>query len=271
MSSDPIDVTRVERTLERRLREQGLFPRAVADGVSTGLNRLRLYRGEIQVAQVPVPGQPAGYLVSVDVRAALEHPQAGNAEISDLVTVQSNSIDEALELGANTYMDVTFPVLRSLFDGKPATGAVVIKLSGFVPAQNRTIEWEAYSSNVQMRDDSGRLGGRLIHQAPLLMMFNTLSKLLTEPRLHWCKIYGCQQASAGLVFGCVVDGSKSPEAEAELRARFEAAPVPGEWEFRQFAALLPVGQAAEPTVVVKQQEAAEPAAPAKKRWWSWRK
>ena len=48
------------------------------------------------------------------------------------------------------------------------------------------------------------------------------------------------------MFGCAIDGQKSAEGEAEMAERF-GEPMPGDWEFRQFMAIRPIGDADEET------------------------
>jgi hypothetical protein len=75
-------------------------------------------------------------------------------------------------------------------------------------------------------------------------VLDTLTGYLAEPRLHWCKLYGSRTSASGLRLGCSIDGAQSSEAEAEMREKLlEDGEVAGVWEFRQFFALRPVGEA----------------------------
>ena len=93
---------------------------------------------------------------------------------------------------------------------------------------------------------------------------------LSEPRLHWCKLYGGNFAATGVKFGVSIDGQKSREAEAEIATKF-GPPPPGEWEFRQFLAVRHTGDADEKTTAELRARAAAafgPEKPARSGWFS---
>jgi hypothetical protein len=275
-SGGPLDTPKpdfgiVERTWEERLRGQGLVPSRAGTGIGTGHQRLEIYRQETQVAEFDLNKPPGhGFIGSVEVKIVLEPPDLGRFEVHDLVTQRGPSLEGALEACANTFMDVTFPPLEALFTGKrpegPGTGTVT--LTSFTIGLDRAIKWDVVLGQLQLLNDpDGEVRSRLKSQPPVTLMLDTLTGHLAEPRLHWCKLYGANTLAAGLVFGCAIDGQKSAQGEAEMAHKF-GKPLPGEWEFRQFLAVRPVGDA-DPAVTAELRERAAGAFPEKKKnWWS---
>lgn len=261
----------VERTWEARLRERGLTPSRVGTGIATGHPRLEIYRQETQAAEFDLDQPPGhGFIGSVEVKVVLDPPSLGEFEVYDLITQRGPSLEGALEACANTFMDVTFPPLEALFTGKrpegPGTGSVT--LTSFNVGLDRAIKWDVLLGRLQiLNDPDGRARARLKSQPPVTLMLDTLTGHLAEPRLHWCKLYGANTPAAGLVFGCAIDGQKSAQGEAEMADKFGEAP-PGEWEFRQFLAVRPAGDADPAVTAELRARAAEAFPERKKSWWS---
>ena len=275
MSARTIDFRVAERTLQDRLRELKLAPRLIDEGVDTGHKGLTLRRANTKVLQVDADDGPGKtYFVSLEVAAEIDHPSLGKHEIRDLVTLQGDQPEATIAQCANTYMDVTFPALRSLYTDEPAPGTKAIPLSSFTPALGKAIEWKVFTGKLQTIEPQGRLlAARLKIQFPLLLVFDALTGYLAQPCLHWCKVYGASKSNNELTFGCSIDGVKSFEAEAEMHKKFvEKEAVPGDWEFRQFLALYPSGLSEQETAVLLKQKASELlSSPRKKGWWSWLK
>ncbi|MGN6727138.1 MAG: DUF6348 family protein [Tepidisphaeraceae bacterium] len=271
MENPQPDFSIVERTSEGRLRDRGLTPSRVGTGIATGHQRLELYRQETQVAEFDLDQPPGhGFIGSVEVKIVLEPPSLGEFEVRDRVTQRGLSLEGALETCANTFMDVTFPPLEALFTGKrpegPGTGTLT--LTSFTIGLDRAIKWDVVLGQLQiLNDTNGEVRAKLKSQPPVTLMLDTLTRHLAEPRLHWCKLYGANTPAKGLVFGCSIDGQKSPQAEAEMSRKF-GEPLSGEWEFRQFLAVRPMGDA-DPQVTAELRARAAAAFPEKKtNWWS---
>ena len=271
MDNPQPDFSIVERTWEGRLRERGLAQSRIGTGIATGYQRLELYRQETQVAEFDLDQPPGhGFIGSVEVKIVLELPSLGEFVVHDLITQRGQSLEGALEGCANTFMDVTFPPLEALFTGKrpegPGTGTLT--LTSFTIGLNRAIKWDVVLGQLQiLNDPHGEVRARLKSQPPVTLMLDTLTGHLAEPRLHWCKLYGANTPVAGLVFGCAIDGQKSQQGTAEMSHKF-GEPLPGEWEFRQFLAVRPVGDADPKLTAELCARAAEAFPEEKKGWWS---
>jgi hypothetical protein len=265
------DFSIIERTWEVRLRERGLAPSRAGTGIATGLQRLELYRQETQVAEFELDEPPGhGFMASLELRVVLEPPSLGEFELRDLITQRGSSLEGALEGCANAFMDVTFPPLEALFTGKrpegPGTGTVT--LTSFTGRLDRALKWDVVLGQLQiLNDPDGVTRARLKSQRPVTLILDTLTGHLAEPRLHWCKLYGANTPAAGLVFGCAIDGQKSPEGEAEMAQKF-GEPPPGGWEFRQFLVARPVGDADPAVTAELRARVAEAFPEPKKSWWS---
>jgi hypothetical protein len=176
------DFTIVERTLERWMREQGLSPRRLPDGIDSGYRRLDVHRTNAHVLAIE---DSETRFASVEIKAVLDHPVHGSTEILDLVTLEGDSAESVLERCAETWMAVAFPALRSLFDAAPAPGTASVPLSSFTPATGKTIRWQAYSGLLQILDDAdGRVAQFLARQPPIALVLDTLSGFLALPELH---------------------------------------------------------------------------------------
>lgn len=258
----------VERTWESRLREHGLSPSRVGTGISTGYERFELYRQETQVAEFELDHEPHhGFVGSIEVKAVLELTSLGAVTILDLITRRGPSLDGALEACANTFMDVTFPPLETLFSGKrPGTGTIT--LSSYTIGLNRALKWDGLLGSLQIQNDpGGEVRERLKKHPPITLMLDALTGHLSEIRLHWCKLYGSNTPAGGLIFGCSIDGQKSAPAEAEMAAKF-GEPPPGHWEFCQFIVVRPAGEADPATAAALRDRAAEAFPQRKRSWWS---
>ncbi len=239
---DAPDFTIVERTFERRMREQGLSPRRLREGVDSGYSRLEVYCTNAEVLALR---ENDLRIASVEVKVVLDHPVHGSAEILDLVTLRGESAEAALERCAHTWMDVAFPALRSLFEGKLASGSAAVDLSSYTPALGKTIRWQVYTGELQIDAADARLAQFLVEQPPVALILDTLCNFLALPELHWCKLYAAMKPK-GLVVGCVIDGTKSLQAEAEMHEKLSAAgDLPPTWELRQFLLMHPAGEATE--------------------------
>jgi hypothetical protein len=267
------DFSVIERTWEQRLRDRGLAPARVGTGIATGHDRLELYRQQTQVAKFELNEPPGhGFIGSIEIKIVLEPPSLGEFAVTDLVTQRGPSLEGALELCANTFMDVTFPPLETLFTGKrpegPGTGTLT--LDSFTVGLDRAIKWDVVLGQLQVLNDSdGQARVRLNSQPPFTLMLDTLTGYLCEPRLHWCKLYGANTPVGGLIFGCSIDGRKSAEGEAEMAHKFgEPPPPPGQWEFRQFIVIRPVGAADQGVTAELRARAATAFPERRKGWWS---
>jgi hypothetical protein len=243
----------------------------VENGIATGLERLELHRQETEVAEYEIEGPVGhGYLASLEVRIVVAQPSFGEHEVLERITQRGASLEDALATCANTFMDVTFPPLEALFTGNRPTGAGTgkVTLSSYSPDLNRGIKWDVILGPLQVLNDAdGSVSERLKEKLPVTLMLNTLTGFLHEPRLHWCKLYGAMTAKAGLMFGCAIDGQKCPDGEAEMAERF-GGPMPGDWEFRQFMVVRPMGDADEETTAKLRAMYAESYGGEKKSWWS---
>ena len=267
------DFSVVERTWEARLRKLGLTPWRVGTGIATGHQRLEVYRQETQAAEFDLDPQGHGFLASVEVKVVVEPPGLGRYEILDLVTQQGESLEGALTRCAETFMEVTYPPLEALFTGRkpegPGTGTVT--LTSFTVGLGRAFTWDVILGSLQiLNDPDGALRQRLKERPPVTMVLDAITGQLSEPRLHWCKLYGGNFAATGVKFGVSIDGQKSREAEAEIATKF-GPPPPGEWEFRQFLAVRHTGDADEKTTAELRARAAAafgPEKPARSGWFS---
>jgi hypothetical protein len=272
------DFSVIERTWESRLRQRGLSPSRVGDSIATGLDALEIRRQETQCAEFDTDATGNGFIASVEVRAWVEAPDLGAHEIHDLVTQRGPSLEGALEACANTFMDVTFPPLETLFTGRrptgPGTGKVT--LTSYTPRLGRGYAWDVILGPLQVLDDEGgAVRERLREKPPLTLALDNLIGHLAEPRLHWCKLVGgTNHPNPGLTFGCSVSGQKDRHAEAEMAEKF-GEPIPGPWQFRQFLVIRPTGEADPETTAELKARAAEafgpeePAPPERRRgWWS---
>jgi hypothetical protein len=224
----------------------GLSPRRIQKGVATGYDRFELYRLETQVAETDIEALRQTCFASVEVKALVEHPTLGTVEIYDRITQQASSLDGALETCANTFMDVTFPAIESLFTGRPFDGRSIVRVTSFTPEIGRAINWEVFLGRLQIvNDPEGHLAATLSKQQPISLMFDALTGQLSEVGVHWAKLYGEHPSGGTPKFGCSIDGSKSSEAEDEMRRKFGEPEIPGRWEFRQFLVARPVGEADE--------------------------
>jgi hypothetical protein len=242
-----IDWTRVERIWEARLRERGLAPTLLGDGVvATGLAGLQIRRLCAQKADVQIENPThRGTLASVETGIRLELPAHGDYEIRDLVTQRADTADAALDACAHAFMDVTFPPLEALITGRrpegPGTGRVT--LHSYTPAIGHAIAWEVVLGPLQILEDAtGALRECLRAKPPVTLVLDTLTGYLAEQRLHWGRLYGATSPEAGPKFGCAIDGMKSEPAEAELARKLGATPA-GSWQFRQFFAARATGPA----------------------------
>lgn len=240
-----VDFTSVEKAIAQRLQEFGLTPKLLPEGLSSGIEGLDVYTKDAQVLEGRLSEtNEAVFLGSFEARVAINHPTFGEVEICDLVTMQGQSKEEVLHSCSNTFFDVTFLALKSLFDGKQAPGCWSLKLTSFTPALGKAIQWKVFTGRTQMLNDpSGSLASRLAEQPPIGLAFDTLTSHLAQPRIHWCKLYG-ENTKSGLQFGCSIDGIKSQEAETEMRQKFGASGSgDGTWTFRQFLVMHPDGEA----------------------------
>src|SRR5262249_45156618 len=148
----------------------------------------------------------------------------------------------------------------------PGTGTVT--MTTFTIGLDRAIKWDVVLGQLQiLNDPDGKARERFESQLPITLVLDTLTGHLSQPRLHWCKLHGVNKPAAGPVFGCAIDGQKSAEGESEMARKF-GEPLPGEWEFRQFFAVRPVGDADPATTAELRALAAEQFPERKKNWWS---
>src|SRR5258706_5109895 len=266
------DFSIVQRVWEERLREVGLSPAPRKDGLATGYQRLEIYRKQTEVAELsPGVGGMRSFIASLEVQVVVEHPTAGNFEVWDRVTQWGDSSDAALRNCAVTFLDVTFAVLQSLLAGearKPR--AYNLALTSYTGDIGRAIQWTGFISPHQLlNDQDGIVAKRLADRPPFSLIFDTLTGQLANLRTHWCKIYGGHHAhSDQLNFGCSIDGQKSAEAEAEMSRKFGDA-IPGDWEFRQFLIVQPIGEATDDVANELRDRATEqPEKAARKGFWS---
>ncbi len=240
------DLFDVSNVLIRKLIGAGLKPRATEDGVETGIPGLaiRLTHGDVEECE-DVDAGVGPYFASVEFTAILREEGDGSVDVRDFITGQGESRAEALERCVDDYLGVTFPPLSALFAGDRTPGVTALPLSSYTPALGKAIRWAAYSGAIVITGDpEGQLAERIQTKMPLLLAFDTLTGYLAEPRLHWCKLFGAYRENTGLILGCAIDGARSGPGEAEMYAKFLAQGAPeGPWEFHQFLALRPAGDA----------------------------
>ncbi len=264
MSTELPDFTVVEQTIERRLRALSLSPKRGIEQVDTGYDKFIIHRKETQVVTLgpkaasdkPTDSEPV--FASLEVLAELEHPSFGSAQIADLITLEGKSPVDAMERCANTYMDVTFPALQSLFMGASAPMATRIGMASASMSGGKPVKWEVFTGQLQLlNDDDGWLTEHLDKMPPIALMLNTLTGYLGQTRLHWCKLFG-HYTSNKVTFGVSIDGRKSPEAEAEMASKFGAVGKSAHpWQFRQFIVMRPTHQMDEKTAAMLRQKMAE--------------
>src|SRR5579859_4779254 len=245
MSVEMPDFSIIERTIEHRLQGMNLSPRRIADYVETGYDKFEIHRKQTQILlqkgkNEPITDQPNILFVSSEILAKLHHPSFGSVEIVDLISFQGTSAMDTLERCANTYMDVTFPALQSLYEGKSAEGTMKLKLSSLTGSSGTPLQWEVFTGQLQILNDNDGWLTEQLKQSPLALVLGTVSGYLAHPQLHWCKLFGKFYSKDQIVFGCSIDGRKSPEAEAEMLRKFGAVDnTPRNWEFRQFFVMRP--------------------------------
>jgi hypothetical protein len=255
------------------MRDKGLTPWRVGNGIATGHQRLEIYRQETQVADFDLEPGGRGFMASLEVKIVVEPPGLGRYEIGDLVTTQGDSLEGALTRCAETFMEVTYPPLEALFTGRrpegPGTGTFTI--TSFTVGLDRGFTWDVVLGPLQLLNDpDGALRQRLKERPPATLVLDAITGHLHEPRLHWCKLYGRHFAARGLKFAVSIDGRKDPSPEAEMAQKF-GPPPPGEWEFRQFLAIRHTGDADETTTAELRGRAATTFGeerPSPKGWWS---
>lgn len=263
------DFSVMDQILEQRLRDKGLQPRREERAVETGIEGLRLERGETEGATAE--GMP--FYVDSEINAVLNHPVLGKHTISDRVSVDAPTPAEALALCANAYMDVTFPAIHALFD-ETAQGA---RETSFIRVNRarEPIRWKCFHGELQvLKDATGEVTDYWRRTNILGLVSESVPRVIDgPPRLHWCKLYGSRTAQ-GLLFGCSIDGRKAGDAEAEMRRKFPSdLALGGQWEFRLFFTLMPAGRAGEDEVAAMRARGAEregqspPQPPPKKSWW----
>ena len=232
----------VDQLLAQRLAEMGLTPQHVVGGIETGCPGLRLTHGLSEAMKTPFSRTPRVF-GSVEINAALEHPRLGRHTISDMISTEAPTPEEALTRGVEAYLAVTFPALRALVDEAAYAGPDLDITTKRVNGE--TAEWKVFTGECQMLQDvTGEVMGHLQAGSPLAVIQDTLIQVLNIPRLHWCKLYGARTAR-GLSLGCIIDGRKSPAAEAEMRRRFGiVGPARAKWEYRQFFAMYPSAEQA---------------------------
>jgi hypothetical protein len=261
----PIHFEVVEQTLERRLREIGLMPSRSDSCVETGLEYLHLHRGETQVLMLE---DEEVFFVSVEFNAIVKHIKWGTAEISDLVGLSASSPGEALARCAEIYMDVTFPALHALFDEKVAAQNNSLKLATLTQPEGRTVNWRVATGQMQLLDENRvAFDTNVSTQPPIALVIDSLCDVLSEPRLHWCKLY-MRSSNGKMEFGASIDGGKNPYAEAEMRHKFVATPdSPEGWELRQFFTFIPEGQPDSKMMQDLRTRAAQDIVQEKSHWW----
>ena len=251
----------VERTLERRFEALNLPHRRFGENLDPGLPGLRLRRGETQTVSV---GDERWY-ASAEINALLTHPTTGEIVISDLVSTQGQTAEEALARCAEFYADVTFPALHALYDESASAGPP-FKLSSVNP-QGQAVQWQGLRGTCQVLPGEAHEATQYFgSQLPLLLVFDTLTGYLGRTRLHWCKLYAAQTPK-GFTFGCAIDGRKDAKAEAEMRRKFAMPPQPDPWEFRQFYLFAPSGVPDEALAAeLRTRQEALPGQP-RRFWW----
>jgi hypothetical protein len=162
---------------------------------------------------------------------------------------------------------VTFQALQGFFESNPNPSMSLASVSG---STGKPVKWDIFSGQLQILNDNDVwLAGRLKQQPPLIMMLDTLTGYLAQPRLHWCKLFGKYWKTGKIGFGCSIDGQKSPEAEAEMARKFGTVDTtPRDWEFRQFLVLRPAC-GVDPALNAKLQEKMKQvSAQRPSNWWS---
>ena len=99
----------------------------------------------------------------------------------------------------------------------------------------------------------------LFEHGPILLheIFNRCSEIFVH--------IGIERQHAVGVVSSRGDGQKAADAEAEMRHKF-GEPQPGEWEFRQFLVVHPIGDA-DPKITADLRARAAAAFPQRKKSW----
>jgi len=266
---DDLDFSIIEKTFAARLRALTLSPVVADERVETGYPGFCIHRLKCEVLECDAPDSLAKrYIASLEVRAELAHQSFGIANIEDRITRDGDSAGPLIQACAATWMDVTFPALRSLYEGRAEPGTFEGKLSTLTPDLGRPIGWEVFSGQLQIIGESrDALLARFKKQPPIALVLDTLTGYLAEPRLHWCKLYGAVMPKPGLVFGCSIDGQKSAKAEAEMHRKFgDDVDLTQAFEFRQFFAMRPTAPVSATTERLLRHEVSRSSDPAK-GWW----
>lgn len=271
MENIDVDFSVVNRVWEHRLRERGLNPTTFNRCVDTGYKSLKLHRLEAQVAEYVINGI-TGFMASLEVKADLDTPGLGQHAILDLITQRGSSVEDAMKRCANTFMDVTFPALETIFtDTTPqGPGAGTVEITTLDKASQQVHAWKITLGPIHMTDDPhDHLLNRFKNEPPITLILQTLSQYLNSaPRLHWCKIFGTNHATAGLTFGCSLSGQKLADAEAEMTRKFGSA-ISADWQFRQFMVIRPADVVDQEIVdKLRAENAAQQATAPKKSFWS---
>src|SRR5437764_11777914 len=108
MESLQPDFEIIERTWELLLRQRGLSPSRIKDGVATGYETLEIYRQETQVAEFDLDQPPGhGFIGSLEVRIVVKPPPPMKAfDARDLITQRGPSLNGVLESCATAFVDV---------------------------------------------------------------------------------------------------------------------------------------------------------------------
>jgi hypothetical protein len=222
------------------MREQGLSPRPLARGIDCGYRRLDVNCAKAVTMTLE---ETDICLAAIEVDTTLEHPVHGSATIHEVITREGESIEAALQRCADSWMDVTFPALRSLFDGKLAPGAGTADISTYTEGLG-TIRWQVYTGKLQFAPQDASLDTFLRRMPPLGQVLDTLcGNFLSDPRLHWCTV-SASMRKKGLDVNCVIDGVRPRMAADEMHEKLSGErDLPRSWEFCQFALMHPAGPA----------------------------
>lgn len=232
------DFTIADRAVADWLRARGHAAEASPAGTATGVDGLRLKRGETEV--LAAEGLPAVY-GDVEYLLQIDHPVYGHLTPYDRVSLDAPTADALLRACGEQFCEVTLEPLLAMFD--PARFDAPDGTMNAHSASRGNSAWRIYHGRRDLRGEPpAALRDIVEQQFPLRLLDQTITGCLSRCQMHWCKLYA-EQSQHGLQAGCVVDGRASGQAVSELRSALDQPQfATSRWALRAFVVLLPVLQ-----------------------------